>query len=82
MDTPRRYWPQWTESLHQLGLNGFAAMLLEAGGPINIIGAQFLYIAQPFASPQASAGLSALANLLEQEDEARAFAAILKGQST
>ena len=82
MDSPRSYWPQWTESLQRLGLNGFAAMMLEAGGPINIIGAQILYIGQPFVSPQASNGLAALANLLEEHDEAQAFAAILKGQST
>jgi hypothetical protein len=82
MDSPRAYWPKWTESLQRLGLEGFAALLLEAGGPVNIVAAQLLYITQPFATPQASAGMGALANLLEQEDEAQAFAAILKGQST
>ena len=82
MDSPRSYWPKWTESLHRMGLDGFVAMFLEASGPVNIIGAQLLYIGQPFFNPQVSDGISALANLLEQEDEARAFAAILKGQST
>jgi hypothetical protein len=60
-----------------MGLDGFAAWLLEAGGPVHIIGAQLLYIGQPFAPSQASGGIRALANLLEQEDEARAFAALL-----
>jgi len=82
MDSPRTYWPQWTESLRNMGLDGFAAWLLEAGGPVNILGAQLLYIGQPFATRQASDGIRALANLLEQEDEARAFAALLKGQSS
>ena len=81
MDSPRTYWPKWTESLHRLGLDGFAALLLEAGGPVHILGAQLLYMGEPFASPQASDGIHALANLLEQENEAQAFAAILKGQS-
>lgn len=82
MDSPRAYWPKWTESLQRLGLDGFAAMLLEAGGPVNIVAAQLLYIGQPFVTPQTSDGMGALANLLEEDDEARAFAAILKGQST
>ena len=77
MDSLRNYWPQWTESLRRLGLDGFAAWFLEASGPVNILGAQLLYIGQPFATPRASDGIRALANLLEQEDEARAFAAFL-----
>lgn len=78
MDSLRTHWPEWTESLRRLGLDGFAAWLLEVGGPVNIIGAQLLYIGQPFVTPQASNGIGALANLLEQEDEARAFAALLR----
>ena len=82
MDSPRTYWPRWTESLRKMGLDGFAAFFLEAGGAFHILGAQLLYMGEPFATPQASDGIRALANLLEQENEARAFAAILKGQST
>lgn len=80
MDSPRTYWPKWTEALQKLGLDGFAALFLEAGGPVHILGAQLVYMGQPFATPQASDGLLALANLLEQKEEAQAFAAILKGQ--
>ena len=80
MDSPRTYWPKWTESLRRLGLDGFAAWILEAGGPFNILGAQLLYMGEPFAPPQGSDGIRALAHLLEQEDEARAFAESLKGQ--
>ena len=82
MDSPRTYWPKWTESLQRLGLDGFAALFLEASGPLHILGAQLLYMGQPFVNPQAGNGIRALANLLEQEDEAQAFAAMLKGQST
>ena len=77
MNSLRVYWPEWIDSLRSLGLDGFAAWLLEAGGPINIIGAQLLYVGQPFVASQANDGLRALANLLEHEDEARAFAAQL-----
>ena len=81
MSSLRANWPEWTEALRRRGLDGFAAWLLEAGGPINIIGAQLLYIGQPFIAPQANEGFRALTNLLEEEGEARAFAALLKGNS-
>ena len=73
MDSLRVYWPEWIDALRRRGLDGFAAWLLEAGGPINLLGAQLLYLGQPFVTLQASDGLRALARLLEEEDEARAF---------
>jgi hypothetical protein len=81
MHAPRAYWPAWINFLHHMGLDGFAVWLLEAGGPVNVIGAQLLYVGQPFVSSSVSDGMRALANLLEQEDESRAFAALLKGQT-
>jgi hypothetical protein len=81
MNSLRAKWPEWTEALRRRGLDGFAVWLLEAGGPINLIGAQLLYVGQPFVTPQANDGIRALANLLEEEGEARAFAALLKGQT-
>ena len=78
MDSLRVYWPEWIDALRSRGLDGFAAWLLEAGGPIHIVGAQLLYLGQPFVSNQAGDGIRALASLLEQEDEARAFAARLR----
>jgi hypothetical protein len=66
--------------LRRQGLAELAAWTLEAVGPLNILGAQALYLGQPFVSLSASQGLRALALLLEQEDEARAFVAQLKGK--
>ncbi|RPH60371.1 MAG: hypothetical protein EHM81_06375 [Chloroflexi bacterium] len=80
MHASRTYWPAWMDFLRRLGMEGFAAWLIEAGGPLNVIGAQLLYMGQPFVSSSTSDGFRALANLLEQEDEARTFAALLKGQ--
>jgi hypothetical protein len=80
MVSSRTHWPAWMNSLHRLGLEGFAAWFLEAGGPLNVLGAQLLYIGQPFFSASTSDDIHALANLLEQEDESRAFIALLKGQ--
>ncbi len=78
-DSPRAYWPLWIDSLRKQGLTELAAWFLEAAGPLNILGAQVLYLGQPFISSTAYRGWQALANLLEQEDEARAFATLLKG---
>jgi hypothetical protein len=80
MDSPRAYWPIWMDSLRRLGLTDLAVWFLEAAGPLNVLGAQALYIGQPFAPSSTNQGLRALAHLLEQEDEARAFVAQLKGK--
>jgi hypothetical protein len=80
MDSPRAYWPLWIDSLRKQGLTELAAWLLEAAGPLNILGAQLLYLGQPFIPSAAAQGWHALANLLEQEDESRAFSALLKGK--
>lgn len=81
MDSEREYWPKWIQSLRRQGLAELTAWVLEAAGPLNIVGAQALYIGQPFMPASSGDGLRALAHLLEQEDEARAFAALLKGKS-
>jgi len=80
MDSSRVYWPIWTDFLRRQGLTGLTAWFLEASGPLNILGAQLLYLGQPFTPVSATPGLRALADLLEQEDEAKAFIALLKGK--
>jgi hypothetical protein len=81
MHASRTYWPAWIDSLRRLGLEGFAIWLLEGGGPVAVLGAQALYLSEPFISSSASTEIRALANLLEQEDESRAFTALLKGKT-
>ena len=80
MDAPRTVWPFWINALQQQGWAHFAAWVLEAAGPLNLLGAQILYLGQPFLPASTSNGLRALANLLEEEDEARDFIAQLKGK--
>ena len=80
MDSSRAYWPIWTDFLRRQGLTELAAWFLEASGPLNVLGAQLLYLGQPFAPASANQGLRALADLLEQEEEARNFIALLKGK--
>ena len=80
MESSRAYWQIWLDSLHKQGVADLAAWFLDAAGPLNILGAQALYLSQPFLPATVLPGMRALANLLEQEDEARDFTALLKGK--
>lgn len=79
MDLPSTLWQNWAESLRKKGLAAWAAWWLEAAGPLNLIGAQFLYLGAPFFPENKQ--FDALARLLEDDTEARAFAAYLRGIS-
>lgn len=75
MKSPRAYWPRWAETLRRLHLEQFAASLLEAGSPLALLGAQALYFGSVFLNDSGQA--LALAETLEEQDEAFAFAAFL-----
>jgi hypothetical protein len=70
-------WSKWAESLRTLKLDGIVAWLLEAAAPLTILGAQALYISQPFVGGEK---INSLAHMLEQEDETQAFARYLRGE--
>jgi hypothetical protein len=74
METTRSYWPRWAETLRRYQLDSLAVSLLEAVGPLFLLGAQALYLVSPFwGGDQANA----LARMLESDDEAHQFAAFL-----
>ena len=73
----RSEWSKWAESLRNLKLDGMVAWLLEAGAPLTILGAQALYISQPFVGGNK---IDSLAQMLEQEDETLAFVQYLRGE--
>ncbi len=72
-------WSQWAESLRRLKLDGFVAWFLEAGSPLTVLGAQAIYISQPFLGGKKT---SALAHMLEEESETQAFVHYLRGEVT
>lgn len=76
MQSPRPQWSEWAERLRRLGLDTFAAWLLEAGSPLTVLGAQALYFGAPFLGMERS---ESLARLLEDENETRAFTTFLRG---
>jgi len=70
-------WSQWAESLRRLKLDGFVAWFLEAGSPLTVLGAQAIYMSQPFIGGEK---MKTLANMLEEENETQAFARYLRGE--
>lgn len=72
-------WKCWAETLHRWGVRETVATLLEAIGPLNIIGAQVVYLGQPLLNmilPEDH--VSAFANLLDDPEETHAFAQFLR----
>ena len=73
----RSEWSKWAESLRRLKLDVLAAWLLEAGGPLTVLGAQAVYLGQPFLGGKK---LDSLAHMLEKDEESQAFARYLRGE--
>ncbi len=79
MKTDRQTWQAWAEKLRQFGAVEIAATLLEAFGPLTLLGAQAVYLSQPILKPLAPEGhLEALANMLEDSKERQAFVQFLR----
>jgi len=79
MDVNHHIWHIWASNLHQWGVHELAATLLEAAGPLSTIGAQVVYLSQPLLSVfLPSEQLSALADMLDDTTQTRAFAIYLR----
>jgi hypothetical protein len=78
----RADWSHWAESLRRFKLDGFASWLLEAGAPLTILGAQAIYLSQPFLGGKRESSLNSLAHMLEQDEEVQAFARYLQGKDS
>jgi hypothetical protein len=70
-------WTQWAESLKRLKLDGLALWLLEAGAPLTVLGAQVMYMSQPFLGGKES---NAIAHMLENDEETQEFARLLRSE--
>ncbi len=81
-DTPH-LWQAWAATLEKWGLQKFAAWLLEATGPVNFIGAQLVYVGQPFLNIFAPREhVHELAQLLEEPAQTREFITFLREEHT
>lgn len=73
----------WAARLKQWQVHQVAATVLEAAGPLKIIGAQLVFIGQPlFSGLLSGKQLDTLAGLLEEPDKTRQFIQILREDET
>jgi hypothetical protein len=79
MNTDQHIWRVWASFLQRWGVEDMLVALLEAAGPLNILGAQVVYLGQPLmgrALPKDH--LDALSRVLEDTSQMRAFVAYLR----
>ena len=72
----RADWSTWAETLRRFKLDGLASWFLEAGSPLSPLGAQMLFISQPFWGGKQ---IDRIARMLEDEQETQAFVRYLRG---
>jgi hypothetical protein len=70
---------KWIESLYKLRLQNLTATFLEALGPMNLLGAQLVYLSQPVLSPFVPREQSQdFAKILEDPSETALFIEALR----
>jgi hypothetical protein len=70
---------KWIDSLYKLRLQNLTATILEALGPLNLLGAQLVYLGQPVLSPFISNDQSQdIAKILEDPSETALFIEALR----
>ena len=55
--------------------------MLEAGAPLTLLGAQALYISQPFLGGKQASLWNSFAHMLEEDEEVQAFARYLREEA-
>jgi len=74
-------WRGWASFLHRWGLHQLVASWLELAGPLNILGAQLIYLSQPFLSVFIHQdALKDLAQVLEQPEEVKKLVHFLRNE--
>jgi hypothetical protein len=72
-------WMSWASALKRWGMNETVASLLEGADPLSVLFAQVVYLSEPLLSGVASQyALRALAQVLENPVDRRAFASFLR----
>jgi hypothetical protein len=70
----REEWAQWASLLQRFHIDQFTAWILEAGGPLALLGAQALYFSRSILGAQWTDPIS---RTLEDEGELKAFVSYL-----
>ncbi|MBN2045895.1 MAG: hypothetical protein JW757_12800 [Anaerolineales bacterium] len=72
----------WAGRLQQWRVHQIAAVLLEAGGPLKIIGAQLVFVGQPlFSGLMSKDHLDLLAGILEEPEKTETFVQFLREEA-
>jgi hypothetical protein len=83
MNSDQQIWQAWADKLHRWGLGYWVASLLEAAGPLTTIGAQVVYLSQPFLNLALQHHhINALASMLEEPERMKMFAAFLREENS
>jgi hypothetical protein len=82
MERDRHIWRCWAKNLQQWGISTWAADFLESAGALTVLGAQFVYLSQPFLNLAVSnETLTSLARLLEDSSNKQIFVEYLREAS-
>lgn len=83
MKMDRSNWVDWAQILQRYKLQQPAAVILEAAGPLTVLLAQMVYLGQPLlGSTGPQSRWTALAQLLEDREATRSFAAYLREEGS
>jgi hypothetical protein len=83
MDSNQHIWQIWARKLHQWGLEEGVATMLETAGPLTYLGAQAVYLVQPWLNRLLPAGYcDALVDIFEDSAKTRAFTTVLREGKT
>jgi hypothetical protein len=79
VENHRHIWQVWAETLQRWGLQNLVATLCEATRPLNLLGAQVVYLSQPLFKQLFPADhLDALVDILEDPEQMQRFTQILR----
>ena len=77
----QQFWPEWARNLQHSPLRGLIQTFLEGSGPFKLILAQVILAGLPLINASTSERWLAAAEMLEEDTESRAFAALLHEES-
>ncbi len=78
----RQILQRWASRLQQWRVHQLAAAILEAGGPLNVVGAQLVYLSQPLLGGFVGREqFDTLAGVLEAPEKAKTFIRYLREEA-
>jgi hypothetical protein len=73
----RQFWPEWAQKLQHSPLKGILLTFLQGSGPFKLLVGQLMLAGSVFIDPTSSERWLAVAEMLEDEEQSKAFSALL-----